>query len=98
MKFSLLFTSLQLLALTAFGQAPTPSPAFKAPTVAPFKFILPWDDNSESITNLAKWLESPAGKNGFISSKQGHLYSGSKRVRLLGVNIVGAGNFPTRED
>ena len=52
-----------------------------------FPFVLPWDDASEGITNVSDWIEKPAGKNGFVIAKDGHLYSGEKRLRLFGVTL-----------
>ncbi|MDR3403899.1 MAG: carbohydrate binding domain-containing protein [Chthoniobacter sp.] len=63
-----------------------------------FPFVLPWDDASPSITNISSWLDKPAGKDGFISSHDGHLFAGKKRVRFFGVNLVLGGNFPNHTD
>lgn len=62
-------------------------------------FALPWDDQSESITNVSHLLEKPAGKHGFIHiDENGHFVDGAgERIRLLGVNLSFEGNFPTHE-
>ena len=58
-------------------------------------FLLPWDDGSESITDVSSLLEKPAGKSGFIQVKDGHLYdSAGKRFRINGVNFAFSANFP----
>ncbi|NSL56523.1 carbohydrate binding domain-containing protein [Uliginosibacterium aquaticum] len=53
-----------------------------------FPFVLPWDDASANLTNLAAWNTKPAGKNGFVTRCGSHLCVGSERIRFLGVNIV----------
>ena len=76
-----------------------PSPAPVTPPAAPLvSFVLPWDDATPSVTNVSSWLDAPAGGHGFISAKDGHLFAGSKRVRLLGVNFASAANFPAHEE
>ncbi len=57
-------------------------------------FNLPWDDASGGVTNVAGWLDAPAGGRGFVESRNGHFYSGGRRVRLLGVNLCFGGCFP----
>ena len=59
------------------------------PAAAPplFPFVLPWDDASPGVTNVSAWLEKPAGKLGRVYVKEGHLFTGSQRLRLLGVNL-----------
>ena len=38
-----------------------------------FPFVLPWDDATPSITDLSAWNDAPAGKDGFVVVKNGHL-------------------------
>jgi hypothetical protein len=63
-----------------------------------FPFVLPWDDASPSVTNLSAWLERPAGRDGFVTVKNGHLFANGKRLRIFGVNVAFGANFPTHED
>jgi hypothetical protein len=64
-----------------------------------FPFYLPWDDSAETAVSLSGSLDKPAGKLGHISAGgDGHLYAGDRRIRLLGVNIVGGAAFPSKED
>lgn len=63
-----------------------------------FPFVLPWDDASPSITNLSSWLEKPAGRDGFVTVKDGHLFANGKRFRIFGVNMCFGANFPKHED
>ena len=63
-----------------------------------FPFVLPWDDASESVTNISSWLDKPAGARGFVVAHNGHLFAGEKRIRFFGVNMAFGGNFPTHDD
>jgi hypothetical protein len=63
-----------------------------------FPFVLPWDDATPSVTNISSWLDKPAGKDGFISTRDGHLWVGKKRIRIFGVNMAYGGNFPNHSD
>jgi hypothetical protein len=63
-----------------------------------FPFVLPWDDASDSITNVSAWLDKPAGARGFVVARDGHLFTGEKRIRFFGVNVAFGGNFPTHDD
>ncbi|HSI11105.1 MAG TPA: hypothetical protein VK961_03635 [Chthoniobacter sp.] len=63
-----------------------------------FPFVLPWDDATPSVTNISSWLDKPAGKDGFISTRDGHLWVGKKRMRIFGVNLAYGGNFPNHND
>ena len=63
-----------------------------------FPFVLPWDDASASATNVSGWLDAPAGKGGFVSVKDGHLFANGKRLRIFGVNLAFGANFPTHDD
>jgi len=62
-----------------------------------FPFVLPWDDASPSITGVSAWNAKPAGKDGFVSVKDGHLFAGGKRFRIFGVNFAFGANFPTHD-
>lgn len=61
-------------------------------------FALPWDDNTDSITNVSNLLEKPAGKNGFIRAEGKSFVDGNGNpIRILGVNTTFSGNFPTHD-
>jgi hypothetical protein len=84
-----------LLAIVAAVLCP---PALHAEENAPlFPFVLPWDDAGASVANIAAWNDAPAGKHGFVTAKDGHLFAGGKRIRFLGVNCCFSGNFPTHD-
>lgn len=86
--------TLRTIALTA--AALLAAPAMRAAEL--FPFVLPWDDATPSVTNLSSWLDKPAGKDGFITARDGHLYAGQKRIRIFGVNMAFGGNFPNHAD
>ena len=60
--------------------------------------MLPWDDASPGVTNVSAWLDRPAGGLGPVVVKDGHFYTGSKRLRLFGVNLCFGANFPRHDD
>ncbi|PAS95700.1 MAG: hypothetical protein CGU28_11755 [Candidatus Dactylopiibacterium carminicum] len=61
-----------------------------------FPFVMPWDDASANLTNLAAWNPKPAGREGFVRVCDGHLCVGDARIRFLGVNIVFGSVAPDR--
>jgi hypothetical protein len=64
-----------------------------------FPFVLPWDDASPGVTDLASWIDRPAGKKGPVrASADGHFYIGDRRTRFLGVNFCFGAAFPAKED
>ncbi|MDR3635304.1 MAG: carbohydrate binding domain-containing protein [Isosphaeraceae bacterium] len=63
-----------------------------------FPFVLPWDDDRLGVTNVSGWLDRPAGGRGPVVVKDGHLFTGNERLRLLGVNLCFGANFPRHGD
>ncbi len=62
-------------------------------------FTIDWRDNTDSLVNLSFLLDTPAGKDGFIRIKDGHLIKpDGERFRIWGVNFIGASCFPSKED
>jgi len=50
-------------------------------------FTVDWQDNSSDV-NASFLLDAPAGKDGFVHVKNGHLATADgRRLRLWGVNI-----------
>jgi len=77
---------LALSASSAFGQAQAPFP-------------MDWQAASPSPADVSFLLEAPAGKQGFVQSRGGHLaLPGGERFRVWGVNFTGAATTPARED
>lgn len=60
-------------------------------------FSPPWDDISPGAMNLSGTLDKPAGNAGFVRVKDGHIYSGDKRLRLFGANLTAGADFPDHE-
>lgn len=61
-----------------------------------FEFTVPILPAFGEIIDLSEPLEAPAGKDGFVTIKDGHFYSGEKQLRFLGANIAFAGAFPLK--
>jgi len=83
-----------------FGFVSTPIGKAQEDTSASmFPFVLPWNDATPGVTDLSSWLDTPAGKHGFIhAERDGHLYAGRRRIRFFGVNFCFGANFPRRDD
>lgn len=61
-------------------------------------FVVPWDDNSNNLTNMSSFITKPAGKYGFVYVRDGHLYAGDNRIRFFGTNICEDAAFPSHPD
>jgi len=62
-------------------------------------FVMDWRDNAGALIDLSSLLEAPAGKEGHIGIKAGHLATpDGRRFRVWGVNVTGSACFPARED
>jgi len=69
--------------------------AFAAEESKMFPFPVPTLDASKNITDLSYLNEKPAGKNGFVTVKDGHFIDGSgKRIRFFGTNLTFGACFP----
>jgi hypothetical protein len=80
-------------ASTLSGQATGPAEK------ALFDFYIPWDDDAPNAINLANLSKAPAGTHGFITAgSDGHLYTAAGRIRLWGVTMSLAANFPEMAD
>jgi hypothetical protein len=66
-----------------------------------FPFVIPATalPPSNSIVDVS-WLNAePAGKNGFVTPRDGHFADGAgKRIRFLGVNFTFASAFPSHQE
>ncbi|MDR3689110.1 MAG: hypothetical protein P4L46_07000 [Fimbriimonas sp.] len=65
-----------------------------------FPFVIPWDDASHTAIDMSYLNAMPAGRNGRIVPRNGHLVEANTqtRVRFLAVDIVGGAAFPSHED
>ena len=62
-------------------------------------FVMDWQHNSGALSDVSFLLQAPAGGDGFIAVRDGHLVRpDGRRFRIWGVNITGAGNLPFRQD
>ncbi|MFC2089854.1 carbohydrate binding domain-containing protein [Bacteroidota bacterium] len=64
-----------------------------------FEFYLPWDDSTESVTNMSGYLDAPAGKHGFLQvTPEGHFRFENleKDIRFTGVVNVAIANYPSK--
>lgn len=64
---------------------------------ARFPFVIPGDDASPSITNLAA-MSRPAGADGFVRVQDAHFFTDAGRIRFWGVNTCFAADFPEHGD
>ena len=63
-----------------------------------FPFVIPGDDASPSVTNLAPLSPRPAGAEGFVRVRGSHFATDAGRIRFWGVNTCFGANFPERAD
>ena len=61
-------------------------------------FTIDWRENEDSLVDLSYLLDAPAGKDGFIRIRNGHLTKpAGERFRIWGVNFTSASCFPSKE-
>jgi hypothetical protein len=62
-------------------------------------FTMDWRDNAGPLVDLSVLLEAPAGKDGPVGIRDGHLATADgRRWRIWGVNMTGSACFPSRAD
>ncbi len=62
-------------------------------------YVMDWRDNAAPLVDLTSFLDAPAGKDGPITIRDGHLVTpDGERFRIWGVNVTGATCFPAKED
>ena len=61
-----------------------------------FPFVVSYDTPANA-TNVAAWLDRPAGVHGFIRAEDGHLRNDAGPVRFWATNIAFEGCFPTHQ-
>lgn len=93
MKNAIISALLSFVVFMAYSQT-----HFKPPIeMVPFSII--WENSKDSKLNLSFMLERPAGKNGFISIKEGHFVKPTgERFKMWGVNLTGGACFPEKKD
>ena len=70
-------TEVSALLTPAETTTPPPAPRHRPEAGELFPFVLPWDDASDSVANVSAWNPAPAGRNGFVIMKDGHLWEPS---------------------
>lgn len=73
-------------------------PAWSAPAAGRFPFVVPGDDATPSATDFSGLSPKAAGTDGFVRIQDGHFFAGPSRLRIWGVNLCFAANFPTHEE
>ncbi|CUU00576.1 Beta-galactosidase [Armatimonadetes bacterium GBS] len=64
-----------------------------------FPFGFGWDSAPEGIADFRFLLHAPAGARGAVRvGRDGHYYTGSRRIRFWGVNFTAGANFPPKSD
>ncbi|MCX5683926.1 MAG: hypothetical protein NT049_09605 [Planctomycetota bacterium] len=72
------------------------SPVAAGENLVPFP--VDWTVKADSLVDLTRLLDAPAGQHGPVKAIDGHLVRGDgKRLRLWGVNVVSASAFPDKE-
>jgi hypothetical protein len=61
-----------------------------------FPFVVSYDC-PQNVTNVAGWLERPAGKHGFVRAESGHLATDAGPIRFWATNLCFEGCFPERK-
>jgi hypothetical protein len=94
-QFARALLILLFVASSLFSQSPKSS---QAETDQVFDFQLPWDDSSSTVTDLSYLNHKPAGRYGFLTvGEDGHLYTGSRRIKFVGVNVTYISALPEHD-
>ena len=60
---------------------------------------IPIAEKNQGVLDFSHLLDAPAGKHGFVESRNGHLYfEDGSRARFLGFNVATRSNTPSHED
>ncbi len=62
-----------------------------------FPFVVSYD-SPENATNVAHWLERPAGKHGFVRAERGGLCTDAGPIHFWATNLCFEGCFPTHDE
>jgi hypothetical protein len=60
-------------------------------------FPISYSPDAPGLVSAADLIPKPAGQLGSITVRDGHFFSGERRIRFWGVNIAFGGNFPTHD-
>jgi hypothetical protein len=96
-RFFLVFTRLAVFIFIAILAVSAKSNSGQSKELVPFSIV--WEKSKDSKLNLSFLLEKPAGKDGFITIKNGHFIKPSgERFKMWGVDITGGACFPEKND
>jgi hypothetical protein len=79
-----------LFSLTARAELPAPPTQW-------LDWPMSWTPTAPGVMSATDLLDKPAGKDGPIIVRDGHFYSGAKRIRFWGVNFAFSACFPLHE-
>ncbi|MBN2216971.1 MAG: beta-galactosidase, partial [Pirellulales bacterium] len=69
-----------------------------APASEPlFPFVVSYDA-ADNLTNLADWLDGPAGRHGFVRAEGGRFANDAGPIRFWGTNLCFEACFPSRDE
>jgi hypothetical protein len=87
-----------VFAVSLAWNASTATAQLPAPVDPPdlFPFLVSYDA-SDNITNLSRWLDAPAGKEGHVRVQDGQFVNDAGRIRFWGTNLCFEACFPTHE-
>jgi len=89
---SLTLVLVALLILAILGNAAT------AQAEEPlFPFVVSYDSPA-NLTNVAPWLEQPAGKHGFVRERDGHFATDAGPIRFWATNLCFSANFGSHDE
>jgi len=63
-----------------------------------FPFVLPGDDVAKNATDFSGLNPRPAGTDGFVTIRDGHFFTGDRRLRIWGMNVCFGANVPAKAD
>ncbi|HLA86190.1 MAG TPA: carbohydrate binding domain-containing protein [Thermoguttaceae bacterium] len=61
-----------------------------------FPFVVS-HDAPDNVTNVAGWIERPAGRHGFVRAEKDHFVTDAGPIRFWGTNLCFEACFPTHE-
>src|SRR5690348_14119620 len=79
-----------IVAVGAAAELPKPAAEF-------VDFPTQWTAEAPGVVDASFLLPKPAGATGMVAVRDGHFFTGDKRLRLWGVNFAFGANFPTHE-
>lgn len=84
-----------VLMATCLGSVLPPCFGAEAQRIA---WPMPYDASMPGLLAADDLLDAPAGKRGRVEIRDGHLYTGDRRLRLWGVNVCFSGIFATHAE